>query len=162
MNVETTTADAANDPLESRISFTTGLFAWPALLDTITDTHLVARDRIGRTIAFIARIFHDRLLPDAREIYALGIDGGSAVVVDPDGAATVLNGKGGRGAYLVRSDTPPLLIPGHPLHYTVEVTHLARNGERFDLLNKQTPEPWYTITVDGTRPPYYNQDPYNH
>ena len=162
MNLETTTADAAKDPLERRISFTTGLFSWPALNNTITDTHLVARDRFGRTIAFVARIFHDRLLPDASEVYALGIDGGSAVVVDPDGTATVLNGKGGRGAYLVRSDTPPVLIPGHPLHYTVEVTHVARNGERFDLLNKQTPEPWYTITVDGTRPPYYNEDPYNH
>ena len=159
-NLETTTADAAKDPLEPRISFTTGLFAWPALQNTITDTHLVARNRLGRTIAFVARIFHDRLLPNAGEIYALGIDGGSAVVVDPDGTAMLLNGKGGRGAYLLRSDTPPLLIPGHPLHYTVEVAHIARNGERFDLLNKQTPEPWYTITVDGTRPPYYNQDPY--
>jgi cyanophycinase-like exopeptidase len=161
MNLETTTADAVKDPLEARISFTTGLFAWPALRDTITDSHLVVRDRLGRTIAFLARIFHDRLLPSAGQIYALGIDGGSAVVVDPDGTATLLNRKGGRGAYLLRSDTPPLLIPAHPLHYTVEVTHIARDGERFDLLDKQSPEPWYTITVDGTRPPYYNENPYN-
>ncbi|HLY01069.1 MAG TPA: hypothetical protein VKR56_01085 [Candidatus Cybelea sp.] len=160
MNLETATADAVKDPLEPRISFTTGFFAWPPLQDTITDTHLVARNRLGRTIAFLARIFHDRLLPDASQIYALGVDGGSAVVVDPDGTATVLNAKGGRGAYLVRTDTPALLIPGKPLRYTVEVTHLARDGERFDLLDKQSPEPWYTITVDGAHAPYYNEDPF--
>jgi cyanophycinase-like exopeptidase len=161
MNVETTTADAATNPLEQRISFTTGLFAWPTLQDTITDTHLVARDRLGRTIAFLARIFHDGLLPNASQIYALGIDEGSAVVVDPDGMATLLNGKNGRGAYLVRTDTPPRLVAGQPLHYTVEIAHIGRNGERFDLLDKQSSERWYTITVDGTRKPYYNEDPYS-
>jgi cyanophycinase-like exopeptidase len=161
MNLETTTADAATDPLEPRISFTTGLFTWPALQDTITDTHLVARDRLGRTIAFLARIFHDRLLPNAEQIYALGIDEASAVVVDPDGTATLLNGKDGRGAYLVRTDTRPRLVPGQPLHYTVEIAHIARNGERFDLLDKASPEPWYTVTVDGSRHPVYNQNPYD-
>jgi cyanophycinase-like exopeptidase len=160
LDVETTTADATKDPLEPRISFTTGLFAWPALADTITDTHLVVRNRLGRTIAFLARIFHDRLLPNASQIYALGIDEGSAVVVDPDGTATVLNGKGARGAYLVRTDTAPRLISGQPLRYTVEVAHVARSGERFDLLHKSTPEPWYTITVDGSQKPVYNTDPY--
>ena len=160
MNLETATADAAKDPLEQRISFTTGFFAWPALHDTITDTHLVARDRLGRTIAFLARIFHDGLLPNADQIYALGIDEGSAVVVDPDGTATLLNGRDGHGAYLVRTDTPPRLVSGQPLRYTVEIAHVARNGERFDLVDKQTPERWYTITVDGTRPPYYSEDPY--
>jgi cyanophycinase-like exopeptidase len=160
MKLETTTVDATTDPLEQRISFTTGLFAWSALQDTIADTHLVARDRLGRTIAFLARIFHDRLLPNADQIYALGIDQRSAVVVDPDGTATLFNGKDGRGAYLVRTDTPPRLVPGQPLHYTVEVAHFVRNGERFDLLDKESPQ-WYTITVDGSRRPVYNQNPYS-
>lgn len=161
LNVETTTFDATRDPLEPRISFTKDLFDWPALEHTITDTHFVARDRLGRTIAFLARIFHDKLLPNAEQIYALGIDEGSAVVVAPDGTATLLNGKEGRGAYLVRTDTPPWLVPGQPLHYTVEVTHIARTGERFDLLRKETPEPWRTITVDGSRSLVYNRDPYD-
>lgn len=161
MNVETHTNDATQDPLESRISFTTGLFSWPALKETITDTHLVARDRLGRTIVFLARIFHDNLLPGAQQIYALGMDEGSAVVVDPDGMATVLNSHGGRGAYLVRTDTPPRLERGKPIHYTVEIAHMAREGERFDLLHKNPSAPWYTITVDGASKPVYNTDPYN-
>jgi cyanophycinase-like exopeptidase len=160
LNVETTTTDATNDPLEPRISFTTGLFSWPALDDTITDTHLVARNRLGRTVAFLARIFHDRLLPNATTIYALGIDQGSAVVVDPDGTATLLNGDGAHGAYLMRASTPPQLLPGRPLRYTVEIAHIARDGERFDLLNKRTPELWHAITVDGANTPVYSENPY--
>jgi cyanophycinase-like exopeptidase len=160
-NTETHTSDAAKDPLESRISFTTGFFDWPALRDTITDTHLVVRDRLGRTLVFLARIFHDNVLPGVHQVYALGIDEGSAVVVDPDGMATVLNDHGARGAYLVRTDTPPRLEPGKPIHYTVEISHIAKTGERFDLLHKNPPDPWYTITIDGASKPVYNVDPYN-
>ncbi len=64
LDQETATADAVRDPLEARISFTTGLFAWPPLADTITDTHFAVRNRFGRTVAFLARIQHDELLPE--------------------------------------------------------------------------------------------------
>lgn len=161
MNVETHTADAVANPLEKRISFTTGLFAWPALADTITDTHFAVRDRFGRTVVFLARILHDALLPGASTLYALGVDEGSAVVVDPDGMATLLNAKGARGAYLVRADTPANLQPQQPLQYTVQVSHLSREGERFDLLHKRTNEPWYAVTVDGARTPIYSRSPYS-
>jgi cyanophycinase-like exopeptidase len=160
LNQETHTNDAVENPLEPRMSFTTGLFAWPALADTITDTHLVVRNRFGRMIVFLARILHDHLLPGARAVYGLGIDQASSVVVDPDGTATVLNGAEGRGAYLVRADGMPQLVPGLPLRYTVAVSHIGGSGERFDLLHKRTTEPWYTVTIDGARTPAYSRDPY--
>jgi cyanophycinase-like exopeptidase len=160
LNADTHTRDAVANPLEPRISFTTGLFAWPALTDTITDTHFVVRDRFGRTVAFLARILRDRLLPDAAAAYALGVDQASAVVVDPDGMATVFNGPGGRGAYLVKATDAPLLTAGEPLHYTVMVSHLGRNGERFDLLRKISADPWYAVTVDGGTSRLYDRDPY--
>jgi cyanophycinase-like exopeptidase len=160
LGVVTATSDAVNDPTEPRISFTTGLFSWPALRNTITDTHLVARDRIGRTIVFLARIIQDNILPHAHVVYALGVDQGSVVVVDPDGRATLLNTAGARGAYLIRAEHPPYLRAHQPIHYTVEISHLAREGERFDLLHKTTQEPWYSVTVDGVRHPAYSVDPY--
>jgi len=162
--VEPEEADVlVRDPLEPRISFTIGLFAWPALANTITDTHFVARDRFGRTAVFLARIFHDALLPPTDNIYALGVDEGSAVVVDPDGSATVLNNNGANGAYLIRVSSAAVLLHGKPLPpYTLEVSHIAHDGEKFDLLDKQTPEPWYTITVDGSQKPPYSSDPYHH
>lgn len=161
LNVETHTSDAVRDPLENRISFTTGFFSWPPLADTITDTHLVVRDRFGRMIVFLARILHDGVLPGVRVVYGLGIDEGSAVVVDPDGMATLLNGPTGKGAYLVRADTMPQLAAGKPFRYTVSVSHLARQGERFDLLHKRSPQPWHTVTVDGSRTPIYSLNPYS-
>jgi cyanophycinase-like exopeptidase len=160
LNQDVTTADAVRDPLESRISFTTDLFAWPALRDTLTDTHFVARNRFGRTVAFLARVFHDDLLLGAQTIYALGVDQGSAVVVDPDGTGTLLSEPGANGAYLVRAETVPTLAAGTPLRYTVEVSHIAKNGEHFDLLHKRTGHLWYRVTVDGSRAPYYDRDPY--
>lgn len=160
LNVETHTDDAVPNPLENRISFTTGLFAWPALADTITDTHFAVRNRFGRTVVFLSRIFHDALLPGAQTIYALGVDEGSAVVVDPDGMATLLNSTGAKGAYLVRASTPPNLQKGRPLNYIVDVAHVRREGERFDLLHKTTSEPWYSVTVDGSAKPFYSRDPY--
>ncbi len=160
LDVETHTADAVASPLEERISFTTGLFSWPALSDTITDTHLAVRDRFGRMVVFLARIKYSNLLPGAKTVYALGIDQASAVVVDPDGSATVFNGPGGRGAFLVRAVARPQLEPGQPFRYTIELSHVAGNGERFDLLRKTTSDAWHALTVDGARTPVYSRDPY--
>jgi cyanophycinase-like exopeptidase len=160
-NEETTTRDAVADPLERRISFTTGLFAWPALSDTITDTHFVVRDRFGRLVAFLARMLSDGILPGVNVVYGLGIDQASTVVVDPDGSATVLNGPGGHGAYLLRAEAQPGLVAGKPLKYTVAVSHIARDGERFELIRKQTAEPWYEVSVAGARRPSYARDPYH-
>lgn len=161
LNVETHTADAVNNPLEKRISFTTGFFAWPALEKTITDTHLVVRNRFGRMIVFLARIIADGVLPGVPPMYALGIDQASSVVVDPNGSATVLNGPGGRGAYLVRADAAPHLVAGKPFDYTVLVSHVHRDAEHFDLLHKRTMDPWLRVTVNGARTPIYSRDPYS-
>jgi cyanophycinase-like exopeptidase len=155
-----TTPNAVRDPFEDIISFTTNFFAWPALADTITDTHFVVRDRFGRSVVFLARILHDGLLPGARDVYALGIDEASSVVVGPDGIATLFNAPGGKGAYLLRGTPPDPLTHDGPILYTVAVSHVARSGERFDLLHKRTADGWYSITVDGSKHPPYSSNPY--
>jgi cyanophycinase-like exopeptidase len=153
-----TTSNAVPNPLEPEISFTTGLFDWPPLRGTITDTHFVKRDRFGRLVAFMARIAHDAR--GRAPLYGLGVDEGSAVLVEPDGTATLrIKGKD-RGAYLLRMTNPPQLAPGVPLRATVDVAHVARDGERFDLAHHRTSEPWHAVTVDGRRTPPYDGDPY--
>jgi cyanophycinase-like exopeptidase len=153
-----TTSNAAHDPLEPEISFTTNLFDWPPLRGTITDSHFVKRDRFGRLVAFLGRIVHDRL--GSAPVYGLGIDEGSAVLVEPDGTATLrIKGKD-RGAYLVRMTKAPQLAPGAPLRASVDVAHIARDGERFDLAHHRASEPWHAVTVDGRRTPPYDADPY--
>jgi len=158
LNLETHTTDAVRDPLERRLSFTKDLFSWPALRGTITDTHLVVRDRLGRLAVFMARAIHDGLLrsPD----FGLGIDQASAVVVDKKGMATVLNRPGGGGAYLLRGGRAARMRLGAPILTTISVTHIARTAERFDLLHKKSPEPWYRLVVDGSKRPPYSHNPY--
>jgi hypothetical protein len=155
-----TTLNAVKYPFEKSISFTTDFFSWPPLADTITDTHFVARNRFGRTVVFIARIIHDALLPNVANVYGLGIDEASAVGVGPDGMGTLFNAPGGKGAFLVHGTPPDPLTSNGPIDYTVQVSHIARNGERFDLLHKKTNDGWYSITVDGAHIPFYSSDPY--
>ncbi|MBC5798393.1 MAG: hypothetical protein GIW94_00190 [Candidatus Eremiobacteraeota bacterium] len=153
-----TTQNALHDPLEPEISFTS-LFAWPALADTITDTHFVVRNRFGRLVAFLARIVDDKLGPTP--YYGLGVDEGSVVLVDSAGMATVRTKPNSRGAYLVRLDGPVAIQRGQPLRTTVDVAHIGRDGERFDLLHKRPGVAWTRVQVDGARPPFYRPDPYS-
>jgi cyanophycinase-like exopeptidase len=155
-----TTQDAVQHPFEKSISFTTDYFAWPALADTITDTHFVVRNRFGRTVVFLARIIHDGLLSNIANVYGLGVDQNSSVGVGPDGFGTVFNAPGGKGAYLVHGTPPDPLTNDGPIDYTVQISHVARNGERFDLLHKKTSDGWTSITVNGAAKPFYSSDPY--
>lgn len=159
---DTHTDDAVNYPLEPRISFTTDFFAWPPLANTITDTHFAKRDRFGRTAVFLALLLQNRTMGAVRPIYALGVDQASVVLVDHNGIGTVFNGAppGNNGAYLIRASETPQLTAGSPIHFAVDVSHIARNGEQFDLLRKQTNERWYRVVVDGSKHPPYNRNPY--
>ncbi len=47
-----------------------------------------------------------------------------------------------------------------PIRFTVVVSHMARNGESFDLLDKRTHEPWYPVTVNGAGSQIYSRTPY--
>jgi cyanophycinase-like exopeptidase len=160
LNADVHTPDAVANPFEPRISFTTGLFSWPPLRDTMTDTHFAVRNRFGRTVVFLARIATDGLLPGASTIYALGIDQASAVVVDAAGGATLINGAGGRGAYLVRAPGSAKIRSGVPFVYRVEVSHVRRNFETFNLASKTTSDPWVDIDVHAGAT-MYSRNPYD-
>jgi cyanophycinase-like exopeptidase len=153
-NAMVESSDAVRNPYEPAISFTTHLFAWPALKDTITDTHFVRRHRFGRLATFMARALHDRLV-HSRIIYGLGIDEGSALVVNRTGIATLLMGPDGhyhtKGAYVLRGDRAARIAPGKPLLYTVTVTHLNMQNERYDLAHHRGPGERYRVTVNGAR-----------
>jgi cyanophycinase len=163
-DTDVATPDAVLDPSEPAISFTTGLFAWPPLTRTITDSHFARRNRFGRLAAFMARILHDGLIAGDR-IYGLGIDERSALCVDRSGVATLFEqpaagGYATKGAYVLAGSVRQAFAPGKPLHYVVEVTHLRVPGERYDLLHKRSPADRYEITVNGSTSSVYSRDPY--
>ncbi|MGH9902989.1 MAG: cyanophycinase, partial [Pyrinomonadaceae bacterium] len=101
------------NPYHADISFTYNFFNWPPLRHTITDTHFVERDRMGRLLAFIARQIKDGKY---RSVLGLAVERETAVVVDERGLARVL-GKG--PAYFVLGDhQPEVCAPGMPLTYS--------------------------------------------
>lgn len=159
---EVRASNAVPDPFEPEISFTHGFFAWPPMRNVITDTHFARRDRFGRTVAFLARLEAQRHLKTGT-IYALAVDERSAVLVDAHGVGKLAEytGKGyaTQGAWLIHLLSVTQLTKGKPLIATVRVAHLAEPGATVDLYTKRVQGDAYTIVVDGTKTPFY-QDPY--
>lgn len=130
-----TSAGALANPYDKSVTFTTGMFDWPHYGDTINDSHFVARDRMGRTMAFVARALKDGLTTQGKA-WGVGIDeGGSSLFIDKNGLATL----SGSNAYVVLGDhQPEQAVAGKPLTYSdFKIWHLT-NGSTFDFANRPT------------------------
>lgn len=84
-------------PYGATVSFAPSLFDWEPLDATLTDSHFVKRDRMGRLMTFLCRQLAGGKRDDA---WGLGIDEGSAIVIDREGLGTVY----GDVAYMVHAD----------------------------------------------------------
>jgi cyanophycinase-like exopeptidase len=142
-----TSDQALGDPYDRRLAldreFITTL---PGLGSTIADAHLVTRDRMGRLLAFLARIMADGWVarPDAAR--AIGLDEQTAVMVDA-GYASVL---GVGAAYFLRPSIAATTIQAKkPLTLrSVQVNKLVAGGGSIDLLNWPA-VPAYTLSVEA-------------
>ena len=102
--------DVLSNPYFDRLTLIRGFLKVPLLNHLLTDSHFAKRDRMGRTLGFLSRIMQDGWSNSPREI---AIDEKSAVLVEPDGKATVVGT--GKGAYFLL----PTLAP-----------EVCKNGER--------------------------------
>lgn len=82
-----TSAQALADPFDDRVRLARDFLTVPRLVATITDSHFSERDRLGRLLAFMARTIADGW---TNEVRGIGIDEETAVLLDPDGTATVV------------------------------------------------------------------------
>jgi cyanophycinase len=132
------------NPYHADITFTYDLFDFAALRGTITDTHFVERDRMGRLLAFIARQLRDGKY---RSILGVAVERETSLAVDKNGLALVV-GKG--PAYFVLGDhRPEVCEPGLPLTYSDYKVWKAASGATFDLRNRPRAG-HYTVSVrDG-------------
>jgi cyanophycinase len=121
--------DALLDPYFYRVTVLRDFFKIPNLGNTITDSHFAKRDRMGRTLVFLARIMQNRWSSDPREI---AVDESSAVLVEADGQATVVGS--GKGAYFLRLGGPPEACKtGAPLTLRNITVHKVMTGTKFDI-----------------------------
>jgi cyanophycinase-like exopeptidase len=126
-------ADALANPYHRTITFTYDFFHWANLQRTITDSHFVARDRMGRTMAFLARQIKDGKATNA---LAVAVNEVTSVVVDRNGLATVM---GNGPAYFVLADhAPEVCQSGTPLTYSNFKIWKVPSGGTFNLQNRPT------------------------
>lgn len=92
--------EALANPYGNKVTLTRDFLRLPLLAGTITDTHFVKRDRLGRLLVFMARILQDDW---ASRVRAIAVEENAAVLVELDGSAKIVGGP----AYFLESTTKP-------------------------------------------------------
>jgi cyanophycinase len=107
-----TSKEALENPFNQRLVLDKDFLRLPYLKGLITDSHFVERDRMGRFIAFLARLRQDGWAQVAKGI---AIDRETAVLVETDGSASL---AGKNAAYFLRAEQKPEVCSRNlPLSY---------------------------------------------
>ncbi|MGB9234750.1 MAG: cyanophycinase [Terriglobales bacterium] len=122
--------DVLPNPYFDRVTLVRGFLKIPHLENLLTDSHFAKRDRMGRTLGFLARIMQDGWSKSPREV---AVDEKSAVLVEPDGKARVVGN--GKGAYFLRpTREPEVCQKDQPLTLQKISVYRAPAGAHFDLV----------------------------
>ena len=127
-----TSSQALADPFHRDITLDRDFLHLPHMGGLITDQHLIERGRMGRTLAFMARIVRDGWQGESRSI---AIDRETAVLVDASGDATIVANPDHPTpyAYFIRGGRPEICEPKTPLTYRNLDVFRAQPGSRFDI-----------------------------
>ncbi len=124
-----TSREVLADPYMKRVTVVRDFLKVPGLENILTDSHFAKRDRMGRSLGFLARIVQDGWSKNPREI---AVDEKSAFLVEADGKGKVVGS--GRGVYFLRVTQPPEICkPGSPLSFEKIAAYHAPRGATFDL-----------------------------
>jgi cyanophycinase-like exopeptidase len=140
-----TSSQALANPFHRYVTLDRDLFDSSLGAGTIYDSHFVTRDRMGRSIVFLARIIANGWSAQPRDI---GIDEHTAILVTPNGAGTMV---GTGAAYFLQAPGPAqVLAPKTPLTYHDIGVYKVPQGGTFNLST------WngsggvaYTLNVDA-------------
>jgi cyanophycinase len=117
------------DPYVKRVTVVRDFLKIPGLDNVLTDSHFAKRDRMGRSLGFLARIVEDGWSKTPRGI---AIDEKSALLVEASGRAKVVGT--GLGAYFLQiTDAPEVCKPGQPLILRNVAAYRAPTGAGFDV-----------------------------
>jgi cyanophycinase len=135
--------EALANPVGPEVTVVGDFLHLPHMRRIFTDSHFMIRDRMGRLIAFLAKVRQD----GAWQILGLGIDERASLVVEADGQ-TRLMAPAGTYAWLVEpSGRPQRATLGQPLDYaSVRITGIGP-ASRFDLVNLRVDEPAFSGTA---------------
>lgn len=107
-----TSSQALANPFHRYVTLERDLFQSSLGTNKLYDSHFVTRDRMGRSLAFLARIVNNGWASQPRGI---GVDERTAVLVTPGGAGTMV---GSGAAYFLQAPGPAQVVAdGTPLTY---------------------------------------------
>jgi cyanophycinase len=117
------------NPFIPRVTLRRDFLKIDLLRNILTDTHFAKRDRMGRTLTFLARIMKDGWSPGPREI---AIDEKSAVLIERTGKARVIGS--GKGAYFLSvRGGPEVCRENTPLTFRDITVYRGPTGSEFNL-----------------------------
>ena len=134
------------NPYFERVTLVRNFLKIPHLDNLLTDSHFARRDRMGRTLGFLARIMQDGWSQSPREV---AIDEKSAVLLEADGTSRVVGN--GKGAYFLRPTRPPDVCEENmPLTFrSISVYRVPEDGH-FNFVSWQGQGGVaYSLSVDG-------------
>lgn len=146
-------SDVFPNPYFARVTLERDFLKIPELANLITDSHFAKRDRMGRTLGFLARIMKDGWSTTPREV---AIDERTAVLMEANGTGTVVGT--GRGAYFLRpTEGPEVCEKDQPLTFRKISVYRVPAGGNFDLKawqGKEGIEYWMSVVrgrIDSTQ-----------
>jgi cyanophycinase len=141
---------ALDHPFGPRVTLVHRFLGIPILNGIITDTHFATRDRMGRLLVFLARLNQaDSAVTrtDGRPVRGIGVEQGTAVMLESDGRATVV---GHGSAYFVDPvATEPSFSAGKPLSIGAVRVQKVRPGHTFNVKSWSGEAVRYSLSVSG-------------
>jgi cyanophycinase len=125
-----TTAEATANPFSPDLTLERDFLTLPHLSGIITDSHVIERGRLGRTATFMARLNRDGWL-GSRPSRAIAIDRATAVLVEPDGTATIVGAN--TAHFMEAAQSPQRCEPGAALTYFPISVFTATTSSTFNL-----------------------------
>jgi len=140
-----TSTQALANPFHRYVTLERDLFQSALGANKLYDSHFVTRDRMGRSLVFLARIVNNGWATQPRGI---GIDEETAVLVMPDGSGTMV---GNGAAYFLQAPGPAqVLADKTPLTYLNIGVYKVPQGGTFNLSNwTGTGGVAYTLNVNN-------------
>lgn len=123
-----TSSQALANPFHRYVTLDRDLFQSALGGNKLYDSHFVTRDRMGRSLTFLARIVNNGWATQPRGI---GVDERTAILVTPNGAATMV---GSGAAYFLQAPGPAQVLADRtPLTYLNIAVYKVPQGGTFNF-----------------------------
>lgn len=124
-----TSAQALANPFTRYLTLDRDFIAVPSLVNTLGDAHFGARDRMGRNVAFLARLYVAGWTNRPRGI---AVDEATVLLIDPATATGSVVGSG--AVYCLQGPgAPEVCVAGSPLTYRNVNVYRLRPGATLNL-----------------------------